>query len=158
MTAFAIARAGEADLPDLLVLMRAYCAFYEQTAGIAQASDEELDALARLVLSDPEHEGVQLLARRTNDGVGIGFATVYWMRSTLSASRIGVMNDLFVAEDARGAGVAEALIEASRDAARANGATKLEWQTAPDNLRAQAVYERVGGVRSQWLDYSLEVT
>jgi hypothetical protein len=32
---------------------------------------------------------------------------------------------------------------------------RLEWQTALDNLRAQAVYERVGGQRSQWVDYSL---
>jgi len=37
------------------------------------------------------------------------------------------------------------------------GAALLAWQTAPDNHRAQAVYERVGGRRSQWLDYDLPV-
>ena len=30
------------------------------------------------------------------------------------------------------------------------------WQTARDNQRAQAVYERVGARRSEWLDYSLD--
>ena len=37
------------------------------------------------------------------------------------------------------------------------GATELAWQTAKDNLRAQAVYERVGARRAEWLDYSLAV-
>jgi RimJ/RimL family protein N-acetyltransferase len=32
---------------------------------------------------------------------------------------------------------------------------RLEWMTAPDNDRAQAVYERVGGVREPWLIYTL---
>jgi hypothetical protein len=42
----------------------------------------------------------------------------------------------------------------ARDGRR--GATSLGWQTAKDNLRAQKVYERVGGRRQEWLDYSLE--
>ena len=67
------------------------------------------------------------------------------------------MNDLFVALAARGSGAAEALIEACRDRARDHGAVALEWQTALDNERAQAVYDRVGGVRSQWLTYTLAV-
>jgi ribosomal protein S18 acetylase RimI-like enzyme len=66
------------------------------------------------------------------------------------------MNDLFVAPAARGSGAAEALILACRDRCRERGARQLSWQTAKDNLRAQAVYERVGGVREEWLDYSLE--
>jgi RimJ/RimL family protein N-acetyltransferase len=38
------------------------------------------------------------------------------------------------------------------------GATELAWQTAHDNLRAQAVYDRVGATRDvRWLDYSLDV-
>ena len=80
---------------------------------------------------------------------------MFWTWSTLSASRIAVMNDLFVTSTARGGGVAEALIEECRVRAARRGATSLEWQTAKDNLRAQAVYERVGGKRSEWLDYSL---
>jgi RimJ/RimL family protein N-acetyltransferase len=77
------------------------------------------------------------------------------MWSTTSASRIGVMNDLFVAEGARGQGTAEALIEACRTACADRGATRLTWQTATDNQRAQAVYERAGATREQWLDYWL---
>ena len=76
-----------------------------------------------------------------------------WTWSTLSASRIGVMNDLFVDESARGAGAADALIGACAERVRAHGGTGLEWMTAHDNQRAQAVYERVGGKRDErWLE------
>jgi GNAT superfamily N-acetyltransferase len=142
---------GEGDLDELLPLMRAYCDFYA-----VSPSDESLLAMSRALIADRAFEGVQLIAR---DGAGtaIGFATIFWSWSTLSASRIGVMNDLFVAERARGEGVAEALIEACRERCAERGAGELGWQTAKDNFRAQAVYERVGGKREEWLDYSLAV-
>jgi GNAT superfamily N-acetyltransferase len=135
------------DLDDLLVLMRAYCDFYE-----VSPSDAQLLAVARALIEDPEHEGVQLLARDPA-GRAAGFATVYWTWSTTSACRIGVMNDLCVTQDARGQGLAERLIEACREQCVRHGASRLTWQTAPDNLRAQAVYDRVGATREQWVDY-----
>ena len=145
-----VARVGEHDLGDLLPLMRAYCDFYE-----VAPPDEALLALSRALIADPEREGAQFLAR-SEDGAAVGFATVFWLWSTLSASRVGLMNDLFVAPGARGGGYAEALIERCREACRERGATTLTWQTAKDNARAQSVYDRVGGKRSEWLDYSLD--
>ena len=141
----------EDDLPDLLPLMRSYCDFYE-----VSPSDDELLALARTLIGDPA-QGVQLIERDA-DGSAIGFATIFWTWSTLSAARLGVMNDLFVVEDARGGGHADALIAACVERCRERGATELAWQTAQTNLRAQAVYERVGARRDErWLDYSLDV-
>ena len=145
-----IAAVAEADLADLLPLVRGYADFY----GVAPA-DEDLMALSRALIADPAREGVQFLAR-THDGRAVGFATVFWLWSTLSARRVGLMNDLFVAPDARGAGAADALIERCRAACREQGATRLTWQTAKDNGRAQAVYDRIGGERQEWLDYSLK--
>jgi GNAT superfamily N-acetyltransferase len=113
--------------------------------------------MSRELIADPEKEGVQLIAR-DDAGRAVGFATIFWSWSTLSASRIGVMNDLFVAASARGSGAAEALIAACAERCRDRGATSLDWQTARDNDRAQAVYERVGGRRDErWLDYSLSI-
>jgi GNAT superfamily N-acetyltransferase len=147
-----IATVTEADLPELLPLLRGYCDFYE-----VDPSDDELLAMSRALIAGPELEGVQLVARDA-DGRAVGFATILWTWSTLSASRIGVMNDLFVSADARGGGVAEALIAACADRCRERGATSLGWQTAHTNRRAQAVYERVGATRDErWLDYSLGV-
>ena len=146
-----ISLVAEDDLPDLLPLMRGYCDFYE-----VAPNDDALLSMSRALLADPEREGLQLIAR-DEGGAAIGFATIFWSWSTLSAARIGVMNDLFVTETARGTGAAEALIAACLQRARERGAASLGWQTAKDNLRAQAVYERVGGRREEWLDYSLPV-
>jgi GNAT superfamily N-acetyltransferase len=88
----------------------------------------------------------------------VGFATIYWSWSTTQGCRIGVMNDLFVSPGARGQGVADQLIEACRTECAPHGARVLAWQTAPGNLRAQAVYDRVGATREQWVDYWLPVT
>jgi GNAT superfamily N-acetyltransferase len=142
----AISRVAEPDLPELLPLLRAYCDFYE-----VSPSDEALLALARALIADPEHEGLQLLARE--GGRAVGFATVYWSWDTLLAARIGVMHDLFVAPQARGRGIGRHLIEACRRECRARGAVKLAWQTARDNVRAQRAYDAVGATREEWLDY-----
>jgi GNAT superfamily N-acetyltransferase len=142
----------EADLPELLLLMRGYCDFYE-----VDPSDDALLAMSRTLIADPELEGLQLIAH-DDEGSAVGFATIFWTWSTLSGSRLGVMNDLFVVADARGGGHADALIDECVERCRARGATSLEWQTAHDNLRAQAVYDRVGATRDErWLDYSLAV-
>ena len=141
---------GEADLEEVLPLLRGYADFY----GVSP-SDEELLALSRALIADPEHEGKQFVAR-DDGGAAIGFATVFWLWSTLSAARVGLMNDLFVAASARGSGAAEALIERCLEACRQRGATRLTWQTAKDNGRAQAVYDRVGGTREEWFDYWLD--
>lgn len=137
------------DVGELLPLMRAYCDFYE-----VAPSDADLLALTAALIDDPEHEGVQLIARGPG-GQATGFATVYWSWSTTDAGRIGVLNDLFVVPSARGQGTAERLIEACRARAAAHGARQLTWQTAPDNRRAQRVYDRVGATREQWVDYWL---
>jgi GNAT superfamily N-acetyltransferase len=147
-----IAIVTESDLDDLLPLMRGYCDFYKSSP-----TDEALLTMSRTLIGNPELEGLQLIAR-DDDGTALGFATIFWTWSTNSAARIGVMNDLFVTEAGRGRGIADALIEACVDRCRARGAIRLEWQTALDNHRAQAVYERVGGKREQWLDYSLPAT
>src|SRR2546421_8996743 len=142
---------GEADLTEVLPLMRGYCDFYE-----VAPSDEALLAMSRALIADLAREGMQLLAR-DESGRAIGFATIFWTWSTTRAARIGIMNDLFVAPAGRGSGAADALIAACVERCRSRGAKLLAWRTAPDNHRAQAVYERVGGRRSRWLDYDLPV-
>ena len=139
------------DLAELLPLVSDYCGFY----GV-QPRREALEALSRALIADPEQAGAQLIARGGRRSP-VGFATVFWSWSTLSAHRVGIMNDLFVVPEARGAGVGAALIDASRGLCREHGARALEWQTAPDNDRAQALYERVGARREEWIDYSLDV-
>ena len=140
---------GEACLGRLLPLMRAYCDFYS-----VEPPDASLLALSRVLIADPIREGVQLLA--TADGEDAGFATIFWSWETSISGRIGVMNDLFVTPASRGRGVSSALINACLERCRERGAVRMVWQTAVDNLAAQAVYDHVGATRETWVDYWLD--
>ena len=151
MSGVRIETVGESDLPALLPLMRGYCDFYR-----VNPPDNDLLAMSRALLADPDCEGVQFIAYG-DGGEALGFATIFWLWSTSQAARIGLMNDLFVVPEARGRRIGEALIERCVEAVRERGAVALQWQTALDNRTAQALYDRVGGTREQWLDYSIDV-
>jgi len=143
--------AAERDIPALTPLMRGYCEFYE-----ANPPDSGLAEMARALIAAPDDQGILLVAQ-DDEGDPIGFAAVGWKWSSLRGARIAVLEDLFVAPKARGKGAADALIEACASRARANGAPVMTWLTAPDNHRAQAVYNRVGGKSDQFLEYELEL-
>ncbi len=145
-----IAKAREEDLVDLLRLMRAYCDFYETAPD-----DEALLSLSRALLLEPRLEGLQLIAREPESDEAVGFATIFWSWDTTEGARIGIMNDLFVAPSARASGLADRLIAECARLCTERGAVRLDWQTAPENERAQAVYERSGATREPWLAYAL---
>lgn len=144
-----IVDATEADLAELMPLMRAYCDFYG-----ASPPDTGMEEMARALIGG---DGFVLLARAESEPA-VGFATVDFRWSLLRGSRVATLEDLLIHPDARGLGLADRLIEACADRAREAGATALEWQTALDNERARAVYERVGAKPSRWLDFELELT
>jgi GNAT superfamily N-acetyltransferase len=139
---------AEADLPELMPMLRAYCDFYR-----VDPPDESLLALVTALIENPD-EGVQLIAR--GDGRPLGFATIYWTWQTLHAARVGVLNDLYVQPAARGSGTGRKLIERGLQLCRERGADKLVWETAPDNATAQRLYDGIGASKSTWLSYELD--
>jgi GNAT superfamily N-acetyltransferase len=147
----AVREATEADLEALAPLIRAYTDFYE-----SDPTEAGLDAMARDVIAAPEDRAFMLVATG-EDGEPVGFALNQWKWSSLKGARVVVLDDLFVAEEARGAGHADALIEATAEVARRHGAPALTWFTMPDNKRAHTVYDRVGGVAETLIEYELEL-
>jgi len=142
---------NEAQVQRLLPLMREYCDFYH-----VAPPDESLLSMARALVADPTHEGVQFLA--TDHGMDVGFATLFWSWETTITSRVGVMNDLYVVAASRGRGVSSALSDACVRRCRDHRASRMIWQTALDNHQAQAVYDHIGAPREQWLDYWLDTS
>jgi len=139
------------DVAALLPLMRGYCDFYE-----ADPPDSGLEAMARALIAAPDAEGMLLVAE-DDAGEVAGFAALGWKWSSLRGARIAVLEDLFVAPDSRGGGLATMLISAGGIRARELGAPALEWVTATDNERAQRAYARAGGKGAEWLVYELEL-
>jgi GNAT superfamily N-acetyltransferase len=143
-------RDGRADdVEGLLPLMRGYCDFYE-----VDPPDEGLLELARTVIADSA-EGSLFVAER--EGELIGFAVMDTKWASTRGARVGHLEDLFVAPEQRGGGIADALIERCAQRCGELGAVALGWITATDNHRAQAVYDRVGGHGSTWMEYELEL-
>ena len=152
MPAPTIAPATTDDLDDVLPLFAGYQRFY---AGEARDDDHNRAFLERFVA--PCEAGVLLLARDAAENTALGFANLYWTFSSVSAVEHALMNDLFVADAGRGKGVGHALIEAAAEAAREKGMTRLSWQTAVDNRRAQRLYERFDAERTIWFEYEIAV-
>lgn len=92
------------DLNDLSELMYQYIVdFYKRPKP---SIDKVHDLIKTLV---EKNRGVQYVAEQ--DGKLVGFATLYFSFSTTKAEKITIMNDLFVIENVRGLGVAEALFK-----------------------------------------------
>jgi GNAT superfamily N-acetyltransferase len=139
-----------AQLEQVLPLIAGYQRFYE----VEQIdTDRNRRYFSRFIA--PSDEG-RLLGAWIKDDL-VGFACLYWHRSSLAAADTVLMNDLYVEEGQRGGGVGRALIEASADVARERGVAILEWATAPDNEAAQRLYDSFGAERSEWVEYELRV-
>ena len=142
----AIRRADLHDLDLVAPLFDAYRCFYAQASDLQRAHDW-------LQTRMQSNESVVLLAER--EGRACGFTQLYPMFSSVRTSRLWILNDLFVAQDARRAGVARALLDAAARFAREDGAAGIMLETHRDNGPARALYAAAGWDEdaSQW--YSL---
>jgi ribosomal protein S18 acetylase RimI-like enzyme len=142
--------AGIADLELLVPLFEAYRAFYRR--------DPDEDAARkflreRLVGGD---SAILIAVDDASNGAGVGFVQLYPTFSSLRMTRTLILNDLYVAEPYRRAGVARRLLEAARMFAELSGAASLSLETASDNTKARALYESLGYQLEQgFLQYSL---
>jgi GNAT superfamily N-acetyltransferase len=141
----------EEELDELLPLIAAYQRFYE----VDEIDNDRNRFFFRRFIA-PSPDG-QLLAARDEGAVILGYACLYWHFSSLQATETVLMNDLYVAPEARGRGIGRALIEASAAVAREHGAAWLEWATAPDNHTAQRLYDSLTTEKSTWLEYELGI-
>jgi GNAT superfamily N-acetyltransferase len=119
------------------VLARGYKAFYETVV-----SDEGYERTWQRLLRADELHG---LGARL-DGKLIGIAH-YFFHAAVWNEGSCYLQDLFVDEEARGQGVARALIEKVAEAAKERGVPRLYWNTKQDNVTARALYDKVATFR-----------
>jgi GNAT superfamily N-acetyltransferase len=139
--------AAQGDVEAWRALYRGYADFYE-----VEQTDEMAERVWGWIL-DPAHEVQALVAE---DGVGrlVGIAHYRPFARPLAASTGCYLDDLFVAPEARGSGVADALLAELRSRARMNAWSVVRWITAADNVTAQRVYDRVAK-RTMWATYDM---
>lgn len=147
MTGLTVRRAGADNLDALAVLFDAYRQFYRQPADLVGA---------RAFLAERIARGESTIFLAELDEQPAGFTQLYPSFTSAGMARIFILNDLFVAPEARGQGVATALLHRAAEFGRAEGAVRLVLSTATDNFTAQALYEREGWLRDDaFLTYRL---
>jgi ribosomal protein S18 acetylase RimI-like enzyme len=133
-----VREATTADLESLVPLFDAYRQFYRQPS--------EPEKARRFLLERLEHrQSVVFLA--FEGAVATGFTQLYPSFSSGAMARIFILNDLFVASEARGRGVGTALLLAAAEHGRRAGALRLVLSTEVTNTIAQSVYEKLGWKR-----------
>lgn len=147
-----VVRATIDDLPQIVPLFDAYRQFYKASS--------DLESARRFIQAHFEQQtSVIFLAFGTNEQSerqAWGFTQLYPSFSSVSMKRLWILNDLFVAPEARRAGVGRALLERARRFAEETHAKGLTLQTATDNDAAQAVYEANGWQReTEFYAYNL---
>jgi GNAT superfamily N-acetyltransferase len=130
-----VIKATPAHLDQLVPLFDGYRQFYKKPSDLEGAKaflkarfDKQESTI--FIALDPENKA-------------LGFTQLYPNFSSVSMKRDYLLNDLFVAEKARGKGVGKALLLKAQEFGKAENSKGILLETAYDNP-AQHLYEKLG--------------
>ena len=141
--------AESSDLDQLADLFDQYRQFYECPPDLSAAKNWIAENFERgrstIFAAD---DGYQL----------IGFTQLYPALCSVDLVNYFVLYDLFVAPSARRQGIARALMNGASEWAKAQGAARLDLETARDNYPGQALYRDLGYKLDEiFLKFSLDL-
>ena len=132
---------GARDLDALVRLVGAYRTFYEAPPD---------DAAVRAFVRDRLERGdTQFFVARESGGRPIAFAHLMPSLDSLALQTIGILEDIYVDEAHRRAGLGGALLDAAERYAREHRLSRLTLSTAHKNRTAQRLYLSRGYVPDQ---------
>lgn len=130
-----IRRVTEEETLHIASLFDAYRMFYEQESNIETAKNFILERLQKT-------ESIIFAAIIENEYVG--FTQLYPTFSSVAMKKAFILNDLFVAENYRKNGVAQALMNKAFEFAEDQNARFIALETSVNNPKAQALYKKMG--------------
>jgi GNAT superfamily N-acetyltransferase len=136
---------------------REFFAWYELFTAYAEcmstAVDDERAMRVWTTLQSPDADAVVAF-----DGdKAVGFAHFTTFKRLLQGDTGYTVEDLFVAEQARGRGVATAIIEHIRSRAESERRATLRWVARPDDAPARALHEKFSAAAGDWVMHDLPV-
>ena len=138
------------DEATVLRLIKGLAA-YEREPDAVQATEESI----RATLFADDAQVFAFIAEL--DGAPVGLALWFLTFSTWTGRPSLYLEDLFVDDEARGRGVARALMQRLAREAKARGCPRMDWAVLDWNVDAMAFYERIGGRRqSGWEPWRLQ--
>lgn len=142
--------AAAPDLDQLAELFDQYRQFYQCSPDLGAA---------RAWLAENIEAGRSTIFAADNGSELLGFTQLYPALCSVDLVDYFVLYDLFVVEAARRQGIARALMNAASDWAKAQGAARLDLETARDNYPGQTLYRDLGYELDEvFLKFSLDLT
>jgi GNAT superfamily N-acetyltransferase len=135
-----VRQAAFADVDELALLFDQYRQFQGQSSNLPAA---------RQFLSERFNHGESVLFIAHEGSTPVGFAQLFPSFSSVSLSRVFVLNDLFVHQGARKAGIASKLLAALEQYAWSFGSARVTLNVARTNASAQHLYESRGWKRDE---------
>jgi ribosomal protein S18 acetylase RimI-like enzyme len=129
-----VRRADAADAPQVARLLHDFNTEYSEPVPEVQVLTERI---AKFI---ERGEATFLLVGDGPDGV----AEIRFRPSIMTGSIDAYLEELYVAPVRRGQGLGRALLEATMQAARQQGATRMELGTSEDDTAARGLYEALG--------------
>jgi GNAT superfamily N-acetyltransferase len=145
-----IARIDRSNFESVLPLIADYQRFYQMDPS----DDRNREFFSRYL--DNDSEGI-LFGAFDERGVPRGFATLYFLPSSLSAAISCTFNDLYTVPEVRGAGVGVALGIHCLMYAKERGFKQVSWLTSPSNQVARQIYEYTNARCTDWCSYELSL-
>jgi GNAT superfamily N-acetyltransferase len=135
MNMISVRQAVLSDLDDLAPLFDQYRQYQGQESDLAAA---------RFFLRERFDHGESVVFVALDGATPVGFAQLYPSFSSVSLSRIFVLNDLFVHQSSQRKGVASRLLSALEVYAWSLGSARITLNVARNNSSAQQLYESRG--------------
>jgi GNAT superfamily N-acetyltransferase len=120
-------------------LWAGYCNFYE----VEMADEQTNFTWERLINPASPIKG---FVAENAEGRVIGMCNYILHENTWTSTPVCYLEDLFVEHSLRGDGVGEALIQELIDKMKANGWSRIYWNTKENNYRARGLYDKFARV------------
>ena len=127
------------DLEPVAQLFNAYRIFYKQPS--------DLDAATQFIQNRLHQQDSKIFIYKKDNQI-FGFTQLYPTYSSISMKHAWILNDLYVDEQHRQKGIAEALMQHAIEFAQHTKAAYIALETCKTNLKAQALYKKLGFVAS----------
>ena len=145
-----IIEVSQSNLEDLNEVFTLYQEFYNMSIE-RNNKESNIEFFEELLSNDKSAK--QFLAYIWDDV--IWFVTIYYSFSSLSRQRIWIFNDLYIKEAFRWNWHWKELIAYTANYLKEKWINKMVWETAPDNHKAQKLYDSIGGAWELWKVYEL---
>ena len=130
-----ICKVTQQTIGEVVPLFNAYREFYGQSSDLQQAEQ---------FIQERVMGGESIIFLAYLEEKPVGFAQLFPVFSSVAMKRAFLLNDLFVAKQARKQGVAQALMEQCYIYCQQEDARYMMLETARDNVQAQKLYEKMG--------------